>query len=136
MAVNKQQKVPGVTVMRSPLGRARGLGSGKSGAGTWRAERVTSVALVPLSLWFVYSVLFLRHADHAVVAAYIGTPVHAVLFLALIAAMFPHLALGLRAVVEDYVRGELAKFFYLFAINAGCVLLALLAAISVLKLAI
>ena len=128
--------IPKVTVMRSPLGRAKGMGSGQSGAGDWKIERVTSVALVPLSLWFVYVVLHLAHADYATTRAYIGEKVHAVLFLALIAILFPHLAVGLRSPIEDYVRGEVSKFFYLFAVNAVCLLLALAAAISVLKLAI
>jgi len=51
-------------------------------------------------------------------------------------SLFPHLALGLRSVIEDYVRNDLKKFIYLFLVNAGCVLLALAAAISVIKLAI
>jgi succinate dehydrogenase / fumarate reductase, membrane anchor subunit len=127
---------PSVRVMQSPLGRAQGLGAAGDGASTWKWERVTSVALVPLSLWFVYVVLHLAHADYATTRAFIGGKLHAVLFLALIGSLFPHLALGLRAIIEDYVRGELCKFFTLFAVNAGCVLLALLAAISVLKLAI
>jgi len=134
MAINQDN--PELHVMRSPLGRARGLGSGQSGVATWRTERITSVALLPLSLWFVYVVLHLGHADYATTRAFIGEKIHAVLFLALIISLFPHLALGLRAVIEDYARNDIAKFFYLFAVNAGCVLLALAAAISVLKLAI
>jgi len=136
MALETNQDTPQLRVMQSPLGRARGLGSGQSGASTWRLERVTSVALVPLSLWFVYVVLHLARADYATTRAYIGEKFHAVLFLALIISLFPHLALGLRAVIEDYERNDLKKFIYLFLINAGCVLLALAAAISVLKLAI
>lgn len=129
-----QDKHPRVRVMQSPLGRVRGLGSAQTGSGTWRLERVTAVALLPLSLWFVYVVLRLAHADYATTRAFIGEKIHAALFLALIGSLFPHLALGLRAIIEDYVRGDLTKFFCLFAVNAGCVLLALVAAISVLKL--
>lgn len=127
---------PSKSVMRSPLGRARGLGSAAHGASTWKLERVTSIVLVPLCLWFVYVALHLAHADQDTVRAYIGQPVNAVLFLALIAALFPHVALGMRSIVEDYLRAERTKFLLLLVINAGCVLLALLGAISVLKLAI
>jgi len=136
MTVQNENGAPQVTVMRSPLGRARGIGSGQSGASEWKLERVTSVALLPLCLWFVYVVLHLAHADYATTRAFIGERIHAVLFLALIATLFPHLAVGLRSPIEDYVRGELSKFFYIFAVNAVCLLLALAAAISVLKLAI
>ncbi len=130
------QNNPSKSVMRSPLGRARGLGSAAHGAGTWKLERVTSVILLPLSLWFVYVVLHLAHADQDTVRAFIGQPWNAVLFLLLLATMFPHIALGLRSIVEDYIRGDVAKFLLLTLINAGCVILALLGAISVLKLAI
>ena len=136
MALETNQDTPQLRVMQSPLGRARGLGSGQSGASTGKFERITSVALVPLSLWFVYVVLHLSRADYATTRAFIGEKVHAVLFLALIVSLFPHLALGLRSVIEDYVRNDLKKFIYLFLVNAGCVLLALAAAISVIKLAI
>ena len=136
MALETNQDTPQLRVMQSPLGRARGRGAGQSGASTRKFERITSVALVPLSLWFVYVVLHLSRADYATTRAFIGEKVHAVLFLALIVSLFPHLALGLRSVIEDYVRNDLKKFIYLFLVNAGCVLLALAAAIAVIKLAI
>ena len=136
MATHDHSGSPSVRVMQSPLGRARGAGSAHSGSAVWAFERITSVVLVPLSLWFVYVALRLSHADYATTRAFIASPAHAVLLLALIGAMFWHLAMGLSVVVEDYVRGHLCKFFYLLAIRAGSVLLALLAALSVLKIAI
>lgn len=124
------------TVMRSPLGRARGLGAAHHGSGTWRLERLTSLALVPLCLWFVYVVLHLAHADFAAVRVFIGEIWNAVLFLALIVALFTHLGLGLRAVIEDYVRPALTKNGLVLVVNAGCILLATAAAIAVIDLAI
>jgi succinate dehydrogenase / fumarate reductase, membrane anchor subunit len=124
-------------VMRSLLGRARGLGSAKSGTATWWAERVTSVALVPLTIWFVASVLAL-HAHgggRAAVAHWAGGPVTATLLVALVLATFHHVRLGLQAVIEDYVHVEAVKTISLLVMKGVVALLALLALISVLKLA-
>jgi hypothetical protein len=58
--------------LRSPLGRARGLGSAKDGTHHWWAQRVTAIALVPLVLWFVVSAIGLAGASHAAALAWIG----------------------------------------------------------------
>ena len=88
------------------LGRARGLGTAKTGSAHWWAERVSSAALLPLALYFVVSVIILRGADHAAMVAYMDQPWNAVLYLALIVTMFWHLSMGMQAVIEDYVRAE------------------------------
>jgi succinate dehydrogenase membrane anchor subunit len=129
-------KVPAIKIMRSQLGRARGLGAAKSGLHHWWAQRVTAMALLPLSLYFVLSVLILAGSSQAEVAAYIAEPWNAVLFIALIVALFYHLALGLQVVIEDYVHGEGAKLASLLVMRGVVVLLALASLISVLKLAI
>ena len=72
--------------MRTPLGRVRGLGSAKSGTEHFWVQRVTAVALVPLTLWFVYALISLAGADHAAVSAWLRAPLNAVLMIALIAA--------------------------------------------------
>jgi succinate dehydrogenase / fumarate reductase membrane anchor subunit len=129
-------KNPKITVMRSQLGRARGLGAAKSGFHHWWAQRVTAIALLPLSLYFVASVMILSGADRAAMTGYIGQPWNAVLFLALIGALFYHLALGLQTVIEDYIHGEAPKLVSLLAMRAAVALLALASAVSVLKLAL
>ena len=126
---------PSVHIMRSPLGRARGLGAAKHGSAHWWAERATSVALLPLSLYFVVSVLILKGADHAAMAAYMAEPWNAVLFLLLIATMFSHVSMGLQVVIEDYVRDDAKRLLTLLVIKGAVWFLALAAAVSVLKLA-
>ncbi len=124
-----------VHIMRSQLGRARGLGAAKSGLHHWWTQRVTAMALLPLSLYFVLSVLMLAGADRAQMAAYIGEPWNTVLFLCLIAALFSHLSLGLQVVVEDYVRNDAKRMMTLLVLKGGIAVLALACAVSVLKLA-
>jgi succinate dehydrogenase / fumarate reductase membrane anchor subunit len=129
-------KSPSQTIMRSGLGRARGLGSAKCGTAHWWAERVTSVALVPLTLWFILVMFHLVAAPRMAVIAWAASPVNATLMLALIAITFHHMALGLQVVIEDYVHGEKTRLASLLAMKGLTALLAIASAVAVLKLAL
>jgi succinate dehydrogenase / fumarate reductase membrane anchor subunit len=122
-------------VMRTPLGRVRGLGSAKSGTHHWWMQRVTSIALLPLTLWFVVSMLSLAGASYAQTRAFLAWPVNAVLMLALIGLTFHHIAAGLQVVVEDYVRKDMQRIAALLVIKGGCWLMALVCAFAVLRVA-
>ena len=124
-----------VEVMRSQLGRVRGTGSARSGVHHWYAERVTAIALVPLTLWFIYAVLHLVGAPQPYVAAWIAHPWNTVLLLALIAATFHHMQLGLQVVYEDYIDAKWFMNVLILATKAAAVLLGLAAAVAVLRLA-
>lgn len=121
--------------MRTPLGRVRGLGSAKEGVGHWWAQRLTAVALVPLLLWFVASLVQMAGADHAHVVAWIAhLPVAVLLSLLFVAGLY-HLALGLQVVIEDYIHGEPCRMVALVLVKFGCWALAAAAVFSVLKIA-
>lgn len=120
--------------MRTMLGRVRGLGSAKSGFAHWWAQRMTALALVPLLLWFVISIISLVGADHAAVVAWAGHPVSAVLLIALIIAVFHHAQLGLAVVIEDYVHEEVTKIVVLTVVRGAAFLAGLVGVVSVLKL--
>ena len=122
-------------IMRSMLGRARGLGSAKSGTAHWWAQRVTALALLPLSLWFLWSVLGMVRHDRAWVAHFVADPVVATLLVAFIVTSFHHMQLGVQVVIEDYVHAERPKLLGLLAMKAASGLLGLAAVIAVLKLA-
>ncbi len=124
------------TIRRSLLGQMRGLGSARSGTGHWWMQRLTSIALVPLAIWFVIGAIAHAGAGRAEIVHWISGPVTATLMLALIACMFEHMQLGLQVVIEDYVHGEACRVATLLVMKAGAALLAILAAISVLKMAI
>jgi len=125
---------PHIDTLRSPLARARGLGSARAGSAHWWAQRLTALALVPLTFWFIFSVIHLAGASHQAVADWLSAPVPLVLMLALIVATFHHLQLGLQIVIEDYVRHEPAKTSSLLLIKALCWLLAVVCIVSVLKI--
>lgn len=107
---------------RTPLAQARGLGSAKHGVQAWWWERVTAVALVPLTLWLTASLIASRGRDHAEFIAWLKDPLAALLLVLLLLALFAHLALGLSVVIEDYVHSS-AKIPVLIAVRLGCVAL-------------
>jgi succinate dehydrogenase / fumarate reductase membrane anchor subunit len=121
---------------RTSLGRARGLGAAGHGVGHWIGERVSSIALVPLGLWAVYSGLLLAAGDYAMAVRWLHSPLHAVLSALLIAVAFWHMHAGARVVVEDYIHTTLAKSVLLLLNLAVCVLGASLAIFCVLKVAL
>jgi succinate dehydrogenase membrane anchor subunit len=120
--------------LRSPLSRVRGLGSAKEGVSHWWAQRLTALALIPLAVWFVISLLGITGADHAAVSAWVGSPVVAGLLILLIAATFYHGYLGLQVVIEDYVHSEGWKLVALLAVKGASWFLAILGVVSVLVL--
>ena len=123
-----------IAVMRSQLGRVRGLGSAKSGVASWWAERVTSIALVPLTLWFIWSAVRLLGASEEDVLIWIANPVTIVLLICLLVATFHHMQLGLQVVIEDYVHVESARLTLLLVTKAVCFVFALVGIVSVLKM--
>ncbi len=115
--------------LRSSLGRARGLGSAKEGVGHWWMQRVTAIALVPLGIWFVFSVAALSGVDYAGFQAWVSELGNATLLVVLVIALFYHAALGIQVVIEDYVSGEGTKIislliakFALFLMAVSCIL--------------
>ena len=119
---------------RSPLARALGLGSAKSGARHWWAERTTAVALVPLCLWFVASIVAHSGSDYAAFIAWIKSPLATSCMVLLLIALFHHSALGLQVVIEDYVHSDI-RFVAIVAIRLGCYGLAVIGIIATLHIA-
>ena len=109
-----------MTRMRTPLGRAMGLGSAKEGVEHWWRQRTTALLLVPLALWFVVMVIALAGSDRAALVAWMHNPMAAVLTILLIVATFYHAALGLQVVIEDYVHRESTKVVSLVLLRLAC----------------
>ena len=122
--------------MRSPLGQAIGRGSAKEGVNHWLAQRITAVALVPLALWFVASVIALLGAGYDRMHEWIGRPLPAIVMVLLLIATFYHAALGLQVVIEDYVQRELARLGLVIVVRLACIALAVAGIVAVLSLAL
>ena len=125
-----------VTRMRSPLGRAIGLGSAKEGVEHWWLQRITAVALVPLSLWFVIAIIRLVGADSDGVRDWVGNPLPAIMLVLLLIATFYHAALGLQVVIEDYIHAELTKLGLVVVVRLGCFAHAVAGMFAVLSLSL
>lgn len=120
--------------MRSPLARAIGLGSAKEGGGRWWAERVSAIALAPLTLWFAASIIAHTASDYSTFIIWLRTPLSAALMILLLIALFHHTALGLQVVIEDYVHSG-AKLAAVIAVRLGCFALATAGAVATLRIA-
>lgn len=120
--------------IRTPLARVRGLGSAKDGSHHWWMQRVTAVALIPLGIWAVHSLLNLTLGDLEGVRSWLSSPVQALLLTAFLAAMAYHSKLGLQVVIEDYVHKPFPKYALLLINSLGTALLFLMAVMAVFKL--
>ncbi len=122
--------------LRSPLGRAIGLGSAKEGVEHWWAQRVTALALVPLALWFVIAIIELAGADRTLFVDWVRHPLPAVFLVLLLIATFYHGALGLQVVIEDYVENETVRFGLVIVMRLAAIVFAVYGILAVLKLSL
>jgi succinate dehydrogenase / fumarate reductase, membrane anchor subunit len=122
--------------IRTPLARVRGLGAAKDGTHHWWLQRVTSVALVPLVLWFVISMLSVSRADYETFQHWLSNPVRAGLMVTLLLTAFYHANLGMQVIYEDYVRPEGAKVVAVLATQFVLFLLGAISVVAVLKIAL
>jgi succinate dehydrogenase / fumarate reductase membrane anchor subunit len=122
--------------LTTPLARVRGTGSAKDGTRHWWAQRVTGIALVPLSVWLVASLIGLLSGDYETARVAMGNPVTASLWILFVVAAFHHGQLGLQVVIEDYVHGEGAKIVLLMLNTFFAISVAAAGALSILKLSL
>ena len=120
---------------RSPLARAAGLGSSRTGAADWWGQRVSALALIPLTLWFGASIIAHTHSDYAAFTNWLSAPVPTILMILLLIALFHHTALGLQVVIEDYSHSG-AKFAILAIMRLSCLLLAVAGIVATLRIAL
>ncbi|MDO9336601.1 MAG: succinate dehydrogenase, hydrophobic membrane anchor protein [Caulobacter sp.] len=120
---------------RTPLSRARGHGAAHHGAGHWVSERVTSVALVPLTLWAVYAAIQIAPLGRDLAILWIARPLNALLLVLTFVIGVWHMHDGLRVVIEDYLETIGARSAALLANLFVCVLAGGLAVFSILKIA-
>ncbi len=122
--------------IRTPLSRARYLGSAKDGTDHFWRQRLTAVALVPLAILIVGMIIAAARTDYRSAILFVGSPPVAILILLFVVAAFWHLKLGLQVVVEDYVHGNGARITLLVLNTLICTALGIVCAYSVLKLAL
>jgi succinate dehydrogenase / fumarate reductase membrane anchor subunit len=118
------------TVMR----RVRGLGSARDGLREWQLQRITAVALIPLGLYFVASMVRLASASQVTAAQWLSSPVPALLTVLFLAALFAHASVGLRSILLDYVHTRVRLVAAELFVRGAAIVLAAAGAMAVLKL--
>lgn len=119
--------------LQTPLAKARGLGSAKQGTHHWWQQRLTAIALTPLSLWFIYSQLIIGSADHASVTRWMSDTMNAVLLILFIVSLFHHAQLGIQVVIEDYIDSGWQKISSIILIKFIALFAGLASVIAILK---
>ena len=121
--------------LRSPLSRAIGLGSAKSGSGHWYSQRVTAVAVAVLGLWFIIALASVGSLEFTAVTQWLARPLNAALCALLLVACAQHAWLGLQVVIEDYIGGKFARLVLLVAMKFVFILAAVAGVLAVLRVA-
>lgn len=104
--------------IRTPLKQARGLGAAHSGTHHFWLQRVSAVALIPLTMWFLVELLAtLLGGDRGMMIAWMRAPFTALLMATLIVALFMHARLGVQTILEDYVHSKRLKIALLLTLN-------------------
>lgn len=122
--------------LQTPLARVRGLGSAKQGSHHWWVQRVTAIALVPLCIWFVVSILKLSSMEFTEVRVWMANPLVSVLLVMMLFALYYHAYLGLQVVIEDYIDSEWQKITSLLLVKFLSLFAGLISIYSVLKVSL
>ena len=121
--------------LETPLHKVQGLGASHSGTGHFWRERVTSVALIPLSLWFAYAILGLVGTNEVAIVSFIAHPWNAILMGLFVVVSFYHLSLGLQQVLDDYVHTPGTKLFLRLAVTVIWIVASLIGVFALVRIA-
>lgn len=116
------------------LRRVRHFGSARDGLKEWQVQRWTALALIPLGLYFVASMLRLAVSDATTAAAWLSAPVPALLTILFVVALFAHAVIGLRSVLDDYVHTRASLVAGDLLVRALAIVLGAASVLAILKL--
>ena len=121
---------------RNPMKKVAGLGSAHHGVNHWWMQRMTALALIPLSLWFVISLLIHTSGGYDAFISWAQTPFVSAVLIFFVSALHYHAVLGIQVVLEDYVHGNANKILGLFTVKFVLILSAVMSVVSILKIAL
>ena len=103
--------------LRSPPAKAKGLGASGEGSHHFWIQRLTALALIPLVLWFCFSIALLPEATYPAVVAWLSFPFHAIMMALLVVVSFQHAHLGMQVIFEDYIHDHSKRFIAVLLIK-------------------
>ena len=121
--------------LETPLHKVQGLGASHSGTGHFWRERLTSVALIPLSLWFAYAVLGLIDTNEVAIVSFLAHPWNANLMGLFVVISFYHLSLGLQQILDDYVHTPGMKLFLRLVVTVIWIVASLVSVFALVRIA-
>ena len=119
--------------LRTPLAKVRGLGSAKDGTHHWWAQRLTAIALIPLTVWFIWSLVTMTTLDYMAAIGWLQSPIISVLMILFVIALFYHAQLGMQVVIEDYVGNEAVKITSIIILKFVMLFAGLASIVAILK---
>ena len=122
--------------LRTPLKRARGLGSAKDGTGHFIWQRVTAIAVALSGLWLLGVLLSLRTAHYQFIRDLVVDPINATVLVVFLLSAFWHARLGVQVIIEDYVHTPLTGAVAQLAVLFICALAAIASVLAVLRIAL
>lgn len=122
--------------LRNPLKDARGLGAAKEGTSHFIAQRLTAIALAPLSIWFLVVAVGLVGGGYPEARVFLAQPVNAVLMAAFVLAIFQHAKLGLEVVIEDYIHQRALEMALKIAVKFVAALAVIASLFAIVRIAL
>ncbi len=122
--------------LRTPLAHVRGLGSAKEGTHHWWMQRLTAIPLIPLSIWFIASLVCVSSKGYQAAVDWISNPISTVLLIIFLGALYYHAALGMQVVIEDYIESEWQKITALILVKFLALFTGLVSIFAVLKVSL
>ena len=119
---------------KSPLSKAIGHGSAKTGSQHWWWQRITAILLVPLWIWFIYSLTHVLKMDYENIYQWLQSPLVCSLMIIMLASLYYHAILGMQVIIEDYIESEWRKIASILLVNFLILLMGTVSVISVLKI--
>jgi succinate dehydrogenase / fumarate reductase membrane anchor subunit len=124
-----------MSTAQTPLHKVQGLGAAHSGTGHFWHERVTAVALIPLSLWFLYVMLGLSGTSEVTALQFLAHPWNAILMGAFVAFSLWHAYLGLRVVIDDYIHTAGMKIFLMLVTRFSIIAVGAISIFAIVRIA-
>ncbi len=121
---------------QTPIAKVKGLGSAKTGTVHFWMQRISAIALIPLSIWMVIYTRHIMQTDYAEMLAWISTPCNSILAICWLVAAFYHAAIGLQVIMEDYIHSEWRKLTTIWAMKLLFLFLAISAIFAVFRLSL